>query len=137
MGKNENDIIQNAHDLYEIKMGKKYNLMHWWYLLREQPRWESACGQALEASSKRLRINELVGHSESSSPRTPSTPTTPINLDSDDIPTFEAGGIIRPMGKKAAKRKAKAQADDPVIEVLTKELSSLGSSKVKDSDAFA
>ena len=28
-GANEDDIIQNTHDLYEIKMGKKFNLMHW------------------------------------------------------------------------------------------------------------
>jgi len=36
-GANEDDILQNAHDLYELKMGKKFNLMHWWYLLRDQP----------------------------------------------------------------------------------------------------
>jgi len=41
------------------------------------------------------------------------------------------------MGQKAAKRKAKAQADDPVGEVLSKELAILGASKMKDSDAFA
>ena len=85
---------------------------------------------------KRLRINDLGGHSKSSSPGTPSTRTTAINLDSDDTPTFEVGGIVRPMGRKAAKRKAKAQALDPVVEVLTKELSILGSTKLKESDAF-
>jgi len=89
-------------------LGKKFNLIQWWYLLRDQPKWESACDQSLEASSKLLRINELGGHSESSSPGTPSTPTTPINLDSDDTPTIEVGGIIRPMDRKAVKRKAKA-----------------------------
>ena len=112
-GANEDDIIQNAHDLYELKIGKKFNLMHLWYLLRDQPKWKSACDQSLEASSKRLRINELGGYSESTSPGTPSIPTTPINLDSDDTPTVE------------------------VVEVLTKELSILGSSKVKDSETFA
>jgi len=80
-GVNEDNIIQNAHDLYEIKMGKKFNRMHWWYLLRDQPKWKSACDQSLEAPSKRLRINKLGGHSESSSPWAPSTPTTPINLE--------------------------------------------------------
>ena len=104
--------------------------------MRDQLKWESACDQSIKASSKRLRINDLGGHSESSSPVTPSTPTTPINLDSDDTPTFEVGGIVRPMGRKAAKRKAKAQAPDLVVEVLTKELSILGSTKLKESDAF-
>jgi len=85
---------------------------------------------------KQLRINELGGHSESSSPGTPSTPTTPINLDSDDTPIFEVGGIVRPMGRKPAKRKAKAQVPDPAVEVLTKELSILGSTKLKESDVF-
>jgi len=51
-GINEDDITQNAHDLYEFKMGKKFNLMHWWYLLKDQPIWESACDQSLETSSK-------------------------------------------------------------------------------------
>uniref|UniRef100_A0A7C9EU27 No apical meristem-associated C-terminal domain-containing protein n=1 Tax=Opuntia streptacantha TaxID=393608 RepID=A0A7C9EU27_OPUST len=79
--------------------------------------------------------NELGGHSETSSPRTPSTPTTPRNLDSDDTPTAEVGGIIRTMGRKAAKRKSKVQAKDPIVEVTTKELSIL--TKLKDSDTFA
>jgi len=93
--------------------------------------------KSLEASSKRLRINEFGSHSETSFPGTPSTPTTPINLDNDETPTFEVGEIIRPMGKKAAKRKAKAQTDDPFVEAMSKELSILGSSRVKDSDSFA
>jgi len=90
----------------------------------------------MEAAPKRLRINDLGGHSEASSFGTPSTPTTPINLDSDDTPTVEVGGIVRPMGRKTAKRKANAQAPNPVVEVLTKELPILGSTKLKESDAF-
>jgi len=27
-GTNKDDVIQNAHDLYELKMGKQFNLMH-------------------------------------------------------------------------------------------------------------
>ena len=42
-------------------------------------------------------------------PRTPSNLSTPINLDSDDTPTTEVGGIIQAMGRKAVKRKAKAK----------------------------
>jgi len=48
----------------------------------------------MEASSKRLRINDLGGHSEASSPGTPSTPTTSFDLDSDDNLIVELGGIV-------------------------------------------
>ena len=78
----------------------------------------------------------MGGHSDTASPGTPSTPSTPINLDSDDTPTTKVGGIIRPMGTKVAKRKAKAQDDNPLVEVMTKELSILGSTKLKDSDCL-
>ena len=114
-------------------MGKKFNLIHWWYLLRDQPKWESACDQSIEASLKRLRINELGGHSNTSSPktrRTPSTLGTPINLDSDDTPTNEVGGIIQPMGRKVVNRKDKAQVEDPMVEVTMKELLILGLSLI-------
>jgi len=67
-GANEDDIFQNVHELYKNKLRKKFNLMHWWYLLKDQPKWESACDQSLEASSKRLRMNELGGHFDTFSP---------------------------------------------------------------------
>jgi len=41
------------------------------------------------------------------------------------------------MGQKVAKRKAKAQANDPVGDVLSKELAILGASKMKDSETFS
>ena len=136
-GTNEDDIIQNAHNIYEYRTGKRFNLMHWWHLLKDQSKWKSECDQSLQASSKRLRINELGSHSQSASPGTPSTPATPINHDSDETPTFVSGGIVQPMGQKAAKRKAKVQANDPVGDVLSKELAILGASKIKDSEAFS
>jgi len=78
----------------------------------------------------------LRGHFDTSSPGTPgtpSTPSTPINVDSDDTSTTKVGGIIQPIGRKASKRKAKAVAEDPMVEMMTKELSILGSTKLKDS----
>jgi len=89
-GANEELIFQNAHAR-----------------LKDQPMIND-CDQLLEASSKRLMINDLSGYSDSSTPRTPSrfsTPSTPINVDSDDTPTTEIGGIIRPIGRKSVKRK--------------------------------
>jgi len=40
------------------------------------------------------------------------------------------------MGRKVAKRKAKAVVEDLMVEVMTKELSILGSTKLKDSEVF-
>jgi len=37
-GTNEDDVIQRAHDIYEFRMGKRFNLMHWWHLLKDQPK---------------------------------------------------------------------------------------------------
>ena len=37
-GSNEELINQNAHEFYEVKMGKKFDIMHWWYLLKDQPK---------------------------------------------------------------------------------------------------
>ena len=81
----------------------------------------------------------MNSHSDTSSLGTlgtPSTLGTPINVDSDDTPTTKVDGIIRPMGRKAAKRKAKAQSEDPMEEVMMKELSILGLRKLKDSEMF-
>jgi len=49
----------------------------------------------------------------------------------------EVGGIIQPIARKALKTKAKAVAEDLMVEVITKELYILGTTKVKDSEMFA
>ena len=35
-GMNEDDIIWKAQDLYAIIVGKPFDLMHWWVLLKDQ-----------------------------------------------------------------------------------------------------
>ena len=40
------------------------------------------------------------------------------------------------MGSKAAKRKMKEKAQDPVLDVVTKELSTLGTTNVKNNTMF-
>ena len=47
------------------------------------------------------------------------------------------GGIIQLIGRKPTQRKAKAVVEDSMLEVMTKELSILGTTKVKESDIFA
>jgi len=54
-----------------------------------------------------------------------------------DTPTNEVGEIILLIRRKATKRKAKAGGEDPMVEMMTKELSILGTTKVKESEMFA
>jgi len=83
-----------------------------------------------------LRINEVGGYSGSETSDSPSTPDTLTTPASEDTPTEEVGGLIRPIGRKAAKRKAKERAHDSVLDVVTKELSALGTTNVKNNTMF-
>ena len=135
-GANEDDITQKAQDLYVDMVGKPFDLMHWWVLLKDQPKWEVNCDQSADVATKRLRINEVGGYSESETSGSPSTPDTPTTDASEDTATEQVGGLIRPIGRKAAKRKAKERAHDSVLDVVTKELSTLGTTNVKNSTMF-
>jgi len=76
----------------------------------------------------------MGAYSDSSSPGTPSTPGTPsitITSESEDTLNEERGRLFRPIGRKAAKRKAKEKVEDPYMEVMTKELWKLGTSSVE------
>ena len=116
--------MQLAHQLYEHKLGKRFDLRHWWLLLKDAPKWEAFCDRDAEVTSKRLKENETKAYSNMSSPSTPSTPgtsSTPIAPGSEDTPT-EGGGLLRPIRRKAAKRKVKEKVEDPVLDILSKEL---------------
>jgi len=72
------------------------------------------------------------GYTESETFGTPSTPGIPTTPVIEDTPTEEVGGLIRPIGRKAAKKKAKEKAHDLVLDVLIKELSTLGTASLKN-----
>lgn len=74
-GENKENVIQNAQDLYVRMVGKPFDLIHWWALLKDQPKWETFSVQSTEASSKWLRINEVGSYSESVSLANPAPPT--------------------------------------------------------------
>ena len=114
--------MQNAQDLYVSMVGKSFELMHWWVLLNDQPKWETFCDQSAQASSKRLRVTEVGPYSESDTPGTPTAPATPV---SEGTPTEVVGGLIRPIGTKAAKRKAKALITNPVLDIVTTDMSTI------------
>ena len=50
---NEETIMQLAHELYEHKVGKWFDLMHWWLLLKDVPKWETLRNKGAEVASKR------------------------------------------------------------------------------------
>jgi len=42
-GANEDNIMENAQYLYASIVGKAFDLMHWWVLLKDQLKWETFC----------------------------------------------------------------------------------------------
>jgi len=97
--------------------------------VKDQRKWEACCNQSAEAFSKQLRINESAAFSKSDAPGTPTTHA------SADTPT-DVGGLIRPIRSKATKRNAKEKAPDLVLEVVTRELSTLGTTNLRNSTMF-
>jgi len=139
-GANEDTIMQLAHELYLNKVGKRFDLMHWLLLLKDIPKWETLCDESVQVASKRLRVNEMGAYFDSSFPGNPSTPNTPSTLmtpGSEDTPNEEGDGLLHPIGRKAAKRKAKEKVEHPYMEVMTKELAQFETSTVEKNSILA
>ena len=88
-------------------MAKKFDLMHWWVLLKDQYKSETFYDQSAKASSKHLRIKEAGGILYELYPSTPSTLAPQQLALVEDTPNKEVGELNRPSGRKAAKRKVK------------------------------
>jgi len=76
----------------------------------------------------------MGAYSDTSSPGTPTTPgtpSTPLTPGSEGTPNEEGDGLLRPIGRKAAKRKAKEKVENPYVEVLAIELGKLGTATVE------
>ena len=100
--------MQLAHESYQTKVGKTLGRMHWWLLLKDVPKWETACDEDVEVATKRLRANEMGAYSDSSSPDTPTTPETPytpITLVSEDIPNEEGVGYLAQLVERLQKER--------------------------------
>jgi len=129
--------MQNAQDLYVAMVSKAFfDLMQWWVLLKDQSKWETFCDQSEEASSKRLRINEVSPYSESDIPITPTTPTTLATPSSESTPAEVVGGLIRPIEIKAVKRKTNELGTDIVLDIVTTEMSAIQTTNEKNSTMF-
>ena len=82
-GENEETTIQLAHELHNQKVHKRFDLIHWWLLLKDIPKWEALCAESAEIASKCLKINEIGTYSDNSIPGTLGTlgtPGTPSNI---------------------------------------------------------
>ena len=130
MGRMRIILIRLAYDLYETKMGKRFDLMRRWVLLKDQPKYETFCNQSVEASFKHSRINEMGAYSNNSNLGMLAT------SDSKDTPPEEGGGLIQPIGRKCAKRKAKKKVEDSTLDLVTKELLVLGTMNIEKNDIF-
>ena len=81
----------------------------------------------------------MGAYSESDTPSTTGTPRTlhiTATPASEDTLTEKIGGLIHPIGRKATKRKAKEQVVDPVLDLVTKEMSILRATNVKNNTMF-
>jgi len=95
-GSNEVRILEKAHELYKMHMGKKFELEHWYAMLKDKPKWKKVCDPTeIGSGSKRSNPDSVE--------------------DGDEV----AGGSERPEGRKAAKRKSKQKASNTVVEMVT------------------
>ena len=83
-GSNEVRILEKAHELYKKRMGKKFELEHWYAMLKYQPKWKKICDPTETGSGSKRS-----------------------NLDNVEEGNEVAGGSERPEGRKVAKRKSK------------------------------
>ena len=92
-GWNEVMILEAAHKLYKERTGKKFDLEHWYELLRDQPKWRAICDPPKSGS----------GSSKRSHP------------DTEEAGEEGADGSERPEGRKAPKRRLKQKANTSLI----------------------
>ena len=93
-------ILEAAHKLYKERTGKKFDLEHWYELLKDQLKWGTICDPPKSGSGSSKRSH----------------------LDTEEAGGEGAGGSERPEGRKAAKRRLKQKADTTVVDLVTTKL---------------
>jgi len=131
-GYNHEDVVRDAHNIYESTVGSKFSFLHAWEMLRKYPKWESlvkpGSGKGTRARPTIIEREEVDStptsgsgtkrkSTEGSSTRSP--PLDETTPDGTPQQPFQ-----RPEGVKKAKKKGKAQApiqlDDRVVELCSK-----------------
>jgi hypothetical protein len=83
-GYSDNQILEEAQQMYQNKHSKRFQLVHWWNILRNEPKWCTHAAQSEKEKNKSIDVDAT---------------------DDKDVP--------RPMGREAAKaeRKGKRKAN--------------------------
>lgn len=117
------DIVNRAHEMFLKRVGRKFDLEHWYYLLKNQPKWRTFRDTLDGGQSKRSKVNEMGGYSS------PSTPA-------DEEVEVEVDGVVRPIGRKAAKRKLHQNANNVVVDLVTSHFATMGSTANEKVEIF-
>ncbi|KAL6878344.1 hypothetical protein ACP4OV_012514 [Aristida adscensionis] len=79
-GYSDDQIMEEAQQMYKKKHSKPFQLIHWWKILRNEPKWSTHAAQSEKEKSKRIDVDLS---------------------DDKDVP--------RPMGREAAKKERKGK----------------------------
>lgn len=104
-GWNEVMILEVAHKLYKERMGKKFDLKHWYELLKDQPKWRAICDPPKLGSGSPKRSHP----------------------DTEEAGEEGVGGTERPEGRKTAKRGLMQKANTTAVDLVTTKLDDLSS----------
>ena len=107
-------ILEVAYKLYEERTGKKFDIEHWYEILKDQPKWRAICDPPKSGS----------GSSKRSHPNT------------EEARKEGAGGSERPEGRKAMKRRLKQKAYNTVVDLVTTQLQDLSNNSSGTSEMF-
>lgn len=112
-GWSESQIMAEAHAIYKQEKKSRFTWEHAWRVLKEEPKWRAVTKHHF---SKRTKTSEFGAYTSSSNPE---TPTSCENDDGISTP------LVRPMGQKAAKRKAKAKVVETSADKIAEKIDSI------------
>ena len=113
-GWNDVKIMEEVHRLYTERTTKKFELDHWYEMLKDQPKWRAICDLPKSGSGSSKRFN----------------------LDTEETENEGVGGSERPEGRKAAKRRMKNMANNAAVDRVTTELQQIKSVNNDMNDMF-
>ena len=121
-GWNDSMIVEHAQKLFIERDGKRFELEHWYDMLKDQPKWRRPHNPTTNVgsgSSKRTHSEAEEGDDDTVAPT--------------DTPEE---GVQRPEGRKAAKRRVKDKATNNIIDIVTKQMNDMSSSSGAVDNAF-